>query len=151
VLAANGELDRRALGKIVFSDPVALADLDRITHPAISDEIERRVQRLEAPLVAIEAVKLSQAGVGRLCDETWLITCDRDVQLARLRERNGLSVEEGIRRIDAQISYDPSRFHRVIQNTGDKTALSMQVTEALAEPLGSFEQASGYRAWPFPK
>lgn len=145
ILTVNGELDRRTLGRIVFADPAALADLDRITHPAISDEIERRVHGLEVPLVAIEAVKLSQAGVGRLCDETWLVICDRSDQLSRLMARNRLSVDEGRRRIDSQITYDSSKFDRVISNTGDRNALLTSVTHALAELPRSFEQASGHR------
>lgn len=127
ILTADGELDRRALGRIVFSDPDALADLDRITHPAISDEIERRVNELSVPLVAIEAVKLSQAGVGRLCDETWLVTCDGSVQLPRLMTRNGLSAEEAKRRIAAQIAYEPGNFSRVLQNDSNLETLSETV------------------------
>lgn len=151
ILTVDGALDRRSLGRIVFSDPAALADLDRITHPAISDEIERRLQDLDATLVAIEAVKLSQAGVGRLCDETWLVTCDRDAQLSRLMARNGFSNEEAARRIEAQLAYEPSRFDRVIRNTADKAALSMRVKEALAGRPRSLGRTSGHRDEPPPK
>jgi dephospho-CoA kinase len=133
ILTDGGELDRRALGGIVFSDTDALADLDRITHPAISDEIEERVRKIDAPLVAIEAVKLSQAGVGRLCDETWLVTCDREVQLPRLMKRNGISEEEATRRIGSQIAYDEARFTRVLENSADPETLASAVNQFLAE------------------
>jgi dephospho-CoA kinase len=133
ILTTGGELDRRALGGIVFSDAAALADLDRITHPAISDEIERRVDCLDAPLVAIEAVKLSQAGVGRLCDETWLVTCDREVQLPRLMERNGISGEEAGKRIGSQIKYESERFDRVIENNAGPDTLAVAINRFLAE------------------
>ncbi|MGH2548251.1 MAG: dephospho-CoA kinase [Thermomicrobiales bacterium] len=135
VLLPDGGLDRHALGRIVFSDPTALAALDRITHPAISDEIERRVQGIESPLVAIEAVKLSQAGVGRLCDETWLVICDPSVQLPRLIDRNNISTEEARRRIEAQIGYDAAAFSRTITNDDDLERLREKVTQVLAESV----------------
>jgi dephospho-CoA kinase len=133
VLSPDGGLDRHALGRIVFSDPSALAALDRITHPAISDEIERRVQEIESPLIAIEAVKLSQAGVGRLCDETWLVICDPTVQLPRLIDRNHISEEEARRRIEAQVSYDGSDFSRILVNDGSESALEVIVNRAFAQ------------------
>ncbi|CAN5500434.1 dephospho-CoA kinase [soil metagenome] len=135
VLLPEGGLDRHALGRIVFSDPTALAALDHITHPAISDEIERRVQWIESPLVAIEAVKLSQAGVGRLCDETWLVICDPAVQLERLMSRNGITREEAARRIAAQIPYDPSNFTRVLRNDSTIGALHSLVAQLIPSLL----------------
>src|SRR5690606_16551573 len=51
ILTKSGELDRKALGAIVFSDSAALADLDRITHPAIIAEVKERLDALDVPLV----------------------------------------------------------------------------------------------------
>jgi dephospho-CoA kinase len=132
VLTDDGEINRRALGAIVFSDPAALADLDRLTHPAIVAEIERRIETIDAPLIAIEAVKLSQGGVGRICDETWLVLCDQTLQIKRLMERNGISREDAERRIAAQIQYDRAAYTRVIRNNGSQDQLRRAVTEALA-------------------
>ena len=132
ILNEAGEIDRKALGGIVFSDPAALADLDRLTHPAIVAEIERRIAALDAPLIAIEAVKLSQGGVGRICDETWLILCDRPRQIERLMSRNHLTRADSERRIAAQTTYDPARYTRVIENNGDLAELDRAVMAALA-------------------
>jgi dephospho-CoA kinase len=132
ILTEDGEINRRSLGAIVFSDPAALAALDHLTHPAIVTEIERRIALLDAPLIAIEAVKLSQGGVGRICDETWLVRCDPAVQAERLMRRNGISREEAERRIAAQASYDPANYTRVIDNSGDLTALRRRIADLLA-------------------
>jgi dephospho-CoA kinase len=132
ILTEDGEINRRSLGAIVFSDPAALAALDHLTHPAIVTEIERRIALLDAPLIAIEAVKLSQGGVGRICDETWLVRCDPAVQAERLMRRNGISREEAERRIAAQASYDPANYTRVIDNSGDLTALRRRIADFLA-------------------
>lgn len=135
ILTGSGEIDRRALGKIVFSDAEALADLDRITHPAIVAEIERKIAELDAPLIVIEAVKLSQGGAGRLCDETWLVTCEPAAQIERLARRNNLPREEAERRIASQATYDPAGFTRTIANNADLATLHASVDAALAEAL----------------
>lgn len=131
ILTDEGEINRKALGAIVFSDPAALADLDRLTHPAIVAEIEQRIAALDAPLIAIEAVKLSQGGVGRICDETWLVRCNPAIQMERLMRRNGIGREEAERRIAAQTTYDPALYTRVIENNGDLAALRETVTTFL--------------------
>ncbi len=132
ILTGNGELNRKALGAIVFNDPAALADLDRLTHPAVVSEIERRIANLDASLIAIEAVKLSQGGAGRLCDETWLVLCACDRQIERLMARNHLTHEEAERRIAAQAIYDPANYTRVIENNGNLAKLEATVAGALA-------------------
>src|SRR5215213_8834537 len=58
IVRSDGEIDRAALGGVVFADPAALADLDRITHPAVVTEVRRRIARSTAPLIVLEAVKL---------------------------------------------------------------------------------------------
>ncbi len=131
ILDDGGGLNRRALGAIVFADPVALADLDRLTHPAISEEIARRVRESSASRIAIEAVKLSDSGIRPLCDEVWLVTCDPNVEERRLIERNAISTEEARRRIAAQPEFAEGRFTRVIRNDRDVSALSAIVIQAL--------------------
>ena len=93
VLRSDGTLDRAALGRIVFVDPVALARLESIIHPAVRPRILALVvdaEREAPPAVVIEAIKLVEGGLATLCDEVWLVTCDPGVQLARVvaRDRN---------------------------------------------------------------
>ena len=126
VLTDAGELDRKALGAIVFADTSALADLDLLTHPAIIAEIGERIAAIEAPLAVIEAVKLSR-GTGKYCDETWLVQVDPALQLDRLMVRNGLGREDAERRIAAQMSYDPAAYTRVLRNDGTIDELNLVV------------------------
>jgi dephospho-CoA kinase len=86
----DGSLDRAALGRIVFADPMALAQLESIVHPAVRPVILERLERAEAdraPAVVVEAIKLVEGGLAELCDEVWLVTCDPNEQLARLVAR----------------------------------------------------------------
>ncbi|MEZ4495264.1 MAG: dephospho-CoA kinase [Thermomicrobiales bacterium] len=131
ILADDGGLNRRALGAIVFSDQQALADLDRLTHPAIIAEIGRRLETIDASLAVIEAVKLSR-GTAKYCDETWLVTVDPEQQLERLMARNGIDRADAERRIASQMDYDPATYTRVIPNNESLDALRERVDAALA-------------------
>lgn len=104
LLRPDGELDRRALGRLVFADPAALRDLEAIVHPAVRPRILAALaeaDRAGAVAVVIEAIKLVEGGLAASCDEVWLITCDAVAQRVRLAQR-GLSNEESAQRIDAQ-------------------------------------------------
>lgn len=104
LLRPDGELDRRALGRLVFGDPAALRDLEAIVHPAVRPRILAAIAKADgagAAAVVIEAIKLVEGGLAAACDEVWLITCDPVAQRARLANR-GLSNEESAQRIGAQ-------------------------------------------------
>ncbi len=92
VRAADGRLDRAALGRIVFADPEALRRLETIVHPAVRPRIEARLRdaaAAAAPAVVIEAIKLVEGGLAALCDEVWLVTCPPGEQRRRVAERDG--------------------------------------------------------------
>jgi dephospho-CoA kinase len=92
VRAADGSLDRSALGRIVFADPEALRRLEAIVHPAVRPRIEARLRdaaTAAAPAVVIEAIKLVEGGLAALCDEVWLVTCPPGEQRERVAERDG--------------------------------------------------------------
>jgi dephospho-CoA kinase len=100
----GNELDRAALGRIVFGDAAALRDLEAIVHPAVRPRILGAIGRAEgagARAVVIEAIKLVEGGLAELCDEVWLVTCDPATQLERLRER-GAEETDARARVDAQ-------------------------------------------------
>jgi dephospho-CoA kinase len=129
ILAGDGRLDRPALGRIVFSDSEKLAELDRITHPAVIAEIDRRVSGIDEGVVVIDAVKLIESGHADHCDEVWVVTIDTDVQMTRLMDRNTLSAEEARCRIGAQppIASKLRRADRVIDNSGSLEETMAQV------------------------
>ncbi|HUG29268.1 MAG TPA: dephospho-CoA kinase [Candidatus Limnocylindria bacterium] len=90
ILRADGTLDRAALARIVFADPVALRRLEAIIHPAVRPPILEQIagaEREGAVAVVVEAIKLVDGGLAALCDEVWLITCEPAEQRGRLIER----------------------------------------------------------------
>ncbi|CAN5332365.1 dephospho-CoA kinase [soil metagenome] len=135
ILADDGSLDRAALGTIVFSDPHALRDLDRLTHPAVIAEIDRQVAAISDGVVVIDAVKLIESGHADHCDEVWVVVTDTDTQVTRLMQRTILSEVEARRRVDAQPPVGPklARADRVIDNSGTLDATMWQVTAGWRE------------------
>ena len=128
ILSEGGAIDRAKLAARVFRDLAALAQLEAITHPAVYAETKRRVDNTTAPAVAIEAIKLLEAGLSvGLCDEVWVVVCSEAEQLARLARSRGMSAEEVRRRRAHQMSPEQmaERADRVIRTDG-----SLKETEA---------------------
>lgn len=139
VVAPDGGLDRRVLAGIVFSDPSALADLDRIVRPPVVAEILRRADAATSPVVAIDAIKLIESGLADRCDEVWVVTCRPETQLARLMARNGLDRDAAWRRIASQsaVAEKLARADRVIDNDGSVVETRAQVGRALGSAIAA--------------
>lgn len=97
----NGELDRKALGNLVFSNEEALQDLNRITHGAVKREVLRRLQNAPG-LAAIDAIGLFESGLAELCDTTVAVIAPIKMQIERVCQRDGVSFEYAKKRIFAQ-------------------------------------------------
>jgi len=106
VIAPDGSLDRKALGVIVFADPAALADLDRITHPAVIAAIDRLVAASESTVVTVDAVKLIESGHAAHCDTVWLVDCPPEQQVDRLVATRALDRTEAHRRVMSRVWTD---------------------------------------------
>jgi len=121
ILDADGEIDRKQLGTIVFASEPDLARLEQIVHPAVIACTEERIASTEADVVVVEAIKLIESGmVLRLCDVLWVVTATREAQIKRLMDTRGLSQDEAVLRIDAQPpqSDKAARADVVIDNSG---------------------------------
>lgn len=135
VLASDGQIDRRQLGRRVFADPAALARLEQIVHPAVAEGVRARIAASSAPLVVLEAIKLLEAGLSRaLCDEVWVVACSPEDQLARLAASRGMPADAVARRRAAQMSQEAmiAQAQRVIDTSG---TLSRTRIRTLAEWL----------------
>lgn len=142
VALPDASLDRAALARVVFADPVALRDLEAIVHPAVRRRIlaavasaEAQAVSAEAPAasaVVIEAIKLVEGGLGDLCDEIWLVTCHPLVQLDRMAAR-GMGEADARARIDAQADIAgrlAPHATRIVDTTGSVEATQSIVASA---------------------
>ena len=102
---SGGTLDRKALGKIVFPDPEALAALNDITHQAVQEEVLRQLES-SPPLAAIDAIALFESGLNALCDITVAVTAPLESRVRRLMARDGIPEDYARSRIAAQHGED---------------------------------------------
>ena len=106
IVTANGTIDRKKLGAIVFSNPQARVRLNKIMHPRIYNLVKAQLEeyrRQEVPAAVLEAPLLLEAGWTPLVDEVWVTTAPEATALERLRKRNGLSETESRARIRTQL------------------------------------------------
>ena len=102
---ANGTLDRKALGRIVFADENALADLNAITHRYVKEEVEWLLAQHKASggsLAAIDAISLFESGLDKLCDFTVAINAPTEARARRIMARENIDYDYAMLRINAQ-------------------------------------------------
>ena len=102
IIGADGEIDRARLGRLVFSDPEALRQLEAIVHPLVLQAVDWMVQRSNKPVIVIEAIKLLESNLRSACDSIWVVTVPPDVQVTRLVQKRKMSEVEARQRIAAQ-------------------------------------------------
>ncbi|MEA2575828.1 MAG: dephospho-CoA kinase [Chloroflexia bacterium] len=132
ILGHDGEIDRRALGRIVFSDPARLKRLEEIEHPIVRRMIEEEIRTADEQVVVVDAIKLFESGWAARADVVWVVTCEREQQIERLVSTRGYSREEVVMRIDAQSPQDEkvTKADVVIDNSGPLEETLRQVDEA---------------------
>lgn len=142
VVAADGAIDRKRLGAIVFADPAQLARLNAIVHPLIRDAIAARIAAERAagrtPAAVIEAALLVEAEWDALVDEVWLVTAKRDVVEERLKAQRGIDAAAIAARMRAQLSDEERAAHAdvAIDNSGSLDALRARLTALWRERVG---------------
>ena len=136
VARQDGSIDRAALGRVVFADPLRLAELESIVHPAVT-KLERgaiRAADARRPrAIVLEAIRLVEAGHVAWCDEVWLVDCDPGTQLARLAGR-GTGEPDARQRVAAQAASLPlwrASATRILRTDGDLVATERAVADAL--------------------
>jgi dephospho-CoA kinase len=110
-LLPDGGLDRRKLGRRVFSDPAALGLLNKITHPALVREVREWITELagsDAPprVAVVDAAVLLESGLAKLADAVVVVVANEQVQAERIAARDGITVSEALARVRAQRSVD---------------------------------------------
>lgn len=136
ILAENKTIDRGKLGNVVFNDREKLEKLNSITHPAVKEDIIRRIEeqrKLGTELFVIEAALLIQDGYKNICDELWYIYCSKELRVKRLMDFRGYTRQRAESVIASQESEEYFRAHcdRVLDNQGDIAHIKMVVFNIL--------------------
>ncbi len=132
ILDPQGEIDRARLGRLVFSDPQALAQLEAIIHPLVLQAVDWIIGRSNKPVVVIEAIKLLEANMHRSCDSVWVVVAPPEAQVARLVQRRKMREAEALQRIQAQPPQQAkvAAANVIIHNTGSFEDTWRQVSAA---------------------
>jgi len=141
LLNKDGEIDRVKLGNLVFNDDEALNQLELIVHPLVRQATEMLIQRASQKVVAIEAIKLLESDLRKVCDSVWVTNASEEVQIQRLISKRGLTRERASERLHSQSAQSAkvALANMIITNTGTFDDLWKQVSAAWKEvvPAGS--------------
>ena len=139
-LNEDGQLDRRRLGAYVFAEGHSerLQLLESVTHPAIVEEIERRIARYRAEgvrLIVIEAALFFGTPLVGMVDQIWAVVAPRPVLLERIMARDGYDIQEASERLSRQLPPEElARLsHKVLVNDGTREDLVRALRRAVAE------------------
>lgn len=126
ILDHNNDIDRKALGSIVFKDKVALEWLNKTTHPLIYKKVIDKMNEVKSSkmfdIIIFEAAIMVEAHWLNLVDYVWLITCSEEVRIERLMRSRNMSIEKIKNIIESQQkdSYLKSFANVVIDNSFKK-------------------------------
>ena len=131
----DGSLNRTLLGKKVFADKNALAQLNAIIGPLIAAELERQLKEAGSFVVLDAALLLEEERYRSLVDVVWVVMVEPEEQLRRLLARNHYSRQQALDRIAAQMSNEQRLQYAdgVIDNNGTKEQTWQQVEQLLSK------------------
>jgi len=112
ILLPSGQINRKRLGGVVFSDKEKLALLNSITHPEIISRVKDRIRELKAEgrkVIVVDAAILIEMGLHKYVDSVWVVAVDRETQIKRLIERDKFDYRESENRVNSQFSNEIRR------------------------------------------
>ena len=142
ILDQDGEIDRKALGRLVFPDAVALADLESISHPRLLAELAGRIETLQrgrvATLIVVDAALWFQWPERPHADLVLGVKAPLVLRVERIRERDGLNETAAIHRVRRQSAIESSldQADAVLDTADEPERVRRLLLETLDERLG---------------
>ena len=135
VINPDGSLNRNNLGSIIFSSEKDREKLNSIIHPAIRRVMYERVRQCSAKIVCIDIPLLFESKEPIPYSESWLVWCEKEQQLHRLMKRDGIDMEEALKKTGSQIDIDEKRkmVDVIVENTGNPDDTKIKVKQAWDE------------------
>jgi len=131
IIKADKRIDRAKLARIVFANKAALAGLNRIVHPKLIREINRRIKNSDKKIIILDAALIIEAGLRKTIDQLVVVTAKKSQQILRSKKSLGFKKDEITGRIKSQISQKAkTRFADfIIDNSGSIAKTKKQVLE----------------------
>ena len=127
ILNPDKTINRKELGRIVFSNPELRKRLEQITHPRIRKKIEAEISAIKAKnpkaVIVVDAALLIEGGLYKKMDKVIVVCADEKTQIKRLTERDGLAIEDAKNRISSQMPLREKRKYAdfVVENVEGKS------------------------------
>lgn len=135
VLAPDGQIDRAKLGRLVFSDPEALKQLEVIVHPFVRQAVDLLIKRSTQSVIVVEAIKLLESQLRQGVDTIWVASTTPEVQVSRLMKKRGMTEDTARQRVAVQSDQEEkiTAANVVICNDGSFEKTWRQVSAAWKE------------------
>jgi len=154
ILNEEGELNRRALAAIVFSDKAKLETLNTIIYPYITGEILRSIRRYSIQgnkLILLDAPTLFESRADDFCEIIISVLADEDIRRERIISRDSLTPEQAQRRMNSQLDEEFFKSHSdyIIHNNGELSTvneISKEVSDKIRELYMSREHKTSSAA-----
>ena len=136
ILLADGSLNRQELGSIVFADIHERQWLEKQIHPLVRDAFVREIDKSSAESIVLVIPLLFEAAMTDLVTEIWVVYCNPNQQLARLMQRESLSLEAAQARISSQMPLEEKcdRANLILDNSSSQEFLYNQIDIAILNP-----------------
>ena len=128
----DGELDRKALARLVFSDPERRAALNAILHPMVQEKLKQGIREAQSEgltRIILDIPLLLETDCAKLVDCVWVVAADPEVCVQRVMARDGSTREAALARIAAQMPLEEKirRADEVIDNSSDEEKLKARL------------------------
>ena len=152
LLEKDGQINRSKLGRIVFGDEQALAELEDIIHPYVGQAVDLLAKRASQAVIVVEAIKLLESDLRNRCDAIWVTDAPPEVQVERLIRKREMSREDALQRVHSQSAQREklAAAKVIISNNGSYDDLWKQVTEAWKQIAPSEETGPATQVLPRP-
>lgn len=135
ILNGDNTLNRRLIGQIVFSDEQEKVWMNSTMHPLIKEEILLELNQCKQnkiEVVILDIPLLYEAGWDKLADEVWVVQISRQLQIKRIQERDNLTEQEAINRIEAQMLVEEkAKLADVVIDSSNPPAITLQLVDKI--------------------
>lgn len=142
VFSKNGVLDRKKLKDEVFSDKSKLKKLNDIVHPKVWNEFKKiKEKTVKNDIIIFDVPLLFESGMDKMCDKVLLIYINKELQIKRMFERDGIDRELALKIINSQMSLEEkmSKSHLKIENSGTIEDLRIKAKKIYEELKGELK------------
>ncbi|QYX31679.1 dephospho-CoA kinase [Sphaerospermopsis torques-reginae] len=133
ILLADGNLNRAKLGEIIFNQPAERVWVENVIHPYVRNWFLKTIDESSATTLVLVIPLLFEAGLENLVSEIWVVSCSEEQQKQRLIQRNNLTNEQAVARINSQLplSEKIARADFVLDNSYSLESLLQQIDKVM--------------------